>query len=77
MSRRVNTIEGWREKESFPLSRGGIGHAALQFWFCTPGMILSAKALPDKRSSSTENKIREPISGNLWWCTGHGQIVEA
>jgi len=54
-----------------------LDNGAVQCGFCTPGMILSAKALLDHNPTPTEPEIREAISGNLCRCTGYTQIVEA
>jgi len=50
---------------------------AIQCGYCTPGMIISAKALLDRNPHPTEDEIREALSGHLCRCTGYGQIVEA
>jgi aerobic-type carbon monoxide dehydrogenase small subunit (CoxS/CutS family) len=50
---------------------------AIQCGFCTPGMVISTKALLDRNPDPTEPEIREALSGNLCRCTGYGQIVEA
>jgi len=50
---------------------------AIQCGFCTPGMVISTKALLDRNPDPTEEEIREGLSGNLCRCTGYGQIVEA
>jgi carbon-monoxide dehydrogenase small subunit len=50
---------------------------AIQCGYCTPGMIIAAKALLDQNPHPTEDEIREGISGNLCRCTGYGQIIEA
>ena len=60
-----------------PLQEAFADAGAAQCGFCTPGMIISAKALLDENPNPTEAEIREAISGNLCRCTGYGQIVEA
>jgi carbon-monoxide dehydrogenase small subunit len=50
---------------------------AVQCGYCTPGMVISAKALLDRNPDPSEAEIREAISGNLCRCTGYGQIIEA
>jgi aerobic-type carbon monoxide dehydrogenase small subunit (CoxS/CutS family) len=50
---------------------------AVQCGFCTPGMVISTKALLDRNPDPTDTEIREALSGNLCRCTGYGQIVEA
>ena len=50
---------------------------AIQCGFCTPGMVISTKALLDRNPDPTEAEIREALSGNLCRCTGYGQIVAA
>jgi carbon-monoxide dehydrogenase small subunit len=52
-------------------------HGAVQCGYCTPGMIIAAKALLDQNPSPTEYEIREAISGNLCRCTGYRQVVAA
>jgi carbon-monoxide dehydrogenase small subunit len=52
-------------------------HAAVQCGYCTPGMVLSAKALLTRNPHPTEAEVREAISGNLCRCTGYVHIVEA
>jgi len=60
-----------------PLQRAFADHGAVQCGYCTPGMIISAKALLDQDPDPGEGEIREALSGNLCRCTGYGQIFEA
>jgi carbon-monoxide dehydrogenase small subunit len=60
-----------------PLQEAFADAGAVQCGFCTPGMIISAKALLDRNPHPTEEQVREAISGNLCRCTGYGQIVQA
>lgn len=74
----ILTIEGLAQNgQLHPLQQGFIDSGALQCGFCTPGMILSAKALLDENPSPAEEDVKEAISGNLCRCTGYANIVEA
>lgn len=74
----ILTIEGIADRDRLhPIQQAFIDHNAFQCGFCTPGMILAAKALLDENPRPTEDEIREGISGNLCRCTGYDQIVEA
>lgn len=76
--RDVLTIEGLAEGERLhPLQQAFIDHAALQCGFCTPGMIMAAKALLDENPSPTEEEIRHYMRGNICRCTGYKKILEA
>jgi aerobic carbon-monoxide dehydrogenase small subunit len=76
--REVLTIEGLsKDGDLHPLQRAFIDHFAVQCGFCTPGMILSAKALLDRNPHPVEEEVRQALSGNLCRCTGYVKIVEA
>jgi carbon-monoxide dehydrogenase small subunit len=60
-----------------PVQEGFWEKHGLQCGFCTPGMIMTAKSLLDKKPRPTETEIREGISGNICRCTGYNKIVEA
>ena len=74
----VETIESIGAPEHLhPLQQAFIDAGAIQCGFCTPGMIMSAKALLDRNPHPTEDEIRTALSGNLCRCTGYKKIVEA
>ncbi len=76
--RSVETVEGLGKRESLhPLQKSFIEHGAVQCGFCTPGMLISAKALLIKNPKPSREEIKEAISGNLCRCTGYVQIIEA
>ena len=76
--REIITIEGIGTDENpQPLQQAFVETGAVQCGFCTPGMILSAKALLDKNPNPTEDEIKEAIDGNLCRCTGYVKIIEA
>jgi carbon-monoxide dehydrogenase small subunit len=76
--RQITTIEGLAEgAQLHPLQEAFVNHGAIQCGFCSPGMILSAKALLDENSTAGESEIRRTIAGNLCRCTGYVKIVEA
>ncbi|MCX8118520.1 MAG: (2Fe-2S)-binding protein [Desulfobacterota bacterium] len=76
--KRVETIEGLGRRDSLhPLQRSFIEHGAVQCGFCTPGILMSAKALLDRNPRPTTEEVREAISGHLCRCTGYQQIIEA
>ncbi len=76
--KKILTIEGLGDEDNLhPLQQAFIDHFALQCGFCTPGMIMSAKAILDEDPNATEEKIREGLHGCICRCTGYVKIVEA
>ena len=75
--RSVETIEGVANGGLHPLQEGFWEKHGLQCGYCTPGMIMSAKAFLAKNPNPTDEEIRWAISGNLCRCTGYVKIVEA
>lgn len=74
----IETIEGLSDGTHLdPLQQAFIDNAALQCGYCTPGMIMTAKALLDENPTPTYEEIKEGISGNLCRCTGYKKIVQA
>ena len=74
----VETVEGIAQNGKLhPLQEGFWEKHGLQCGFCTPGMLISARALLARNPKPTEDEIRHGISGNLCRCTGHNKIVEA
>lgn len=64
-------------EQPHPLQKAFADAGATQCGFCTPGMVIAAKALLDRNPNPTEEEIREAIAGNLCRCTGYAQIVDA
>jgi aerobic-type carbon monoxide dehydrogenase small subunit (CoxS/CutS family) len=77
--RSVTTIEGLQTEpvKLSAIQQAFVDHGAIQCGFCTPGMILAAKALLDASPDPSDDEIRDAITGNLCRCTGYVQIVEA
>jgi carbon-monoxide dehydrogenase small subunit len=74
----IETVEGLEQQgQLHPLQEGFLQEHGLQCGFCTPGMLMSAKALLAQSPSPTEAEIRRGISGNLCRCTGYQNIVKA
>jgi carbon-monoxide dehydrogenase small subunit len=77
--KKLLTIEGLAAKDGtlHPIQRAFVENGGIQCGFCTPGMIMSAKALLDKNPAAGENEIKAAIAGNLCRCTGYVQIIES
>ena len=76
--REITTVEGMMNGDELdPLQKAFMNQDAVHCGFCTPGMLISAKALLDSNGHPSEEEIRIAISGNLCRCTGYVQIVEA
>ena len=76
--KQVTTIEGLAEGDKLhPIQQAFIDIGGLQCGFCTPGMIISAKAMLDENPNPTEEEIRRGISGNFCRCTGYTKIIQS
>lgn len=77
--KKVTTIEGITGKKNklSDIQQAFVDNGAIQCGFCTPGMVLSTKALLDSKPDPSDEDIREALSGNLCRCTGYVQIIEA
>ena len=74
----VTTVEGLATGGKLhPLQQKFLEHAALQCGICTPGFLVSSKALLDKNPDPTEEEVRLWLSGNLCRCTGYDKIIRA
>jgi carbon-monoxide dehydrogenase small subunit len=74
----ILTIEGVADEgELHPVQQAFMEHAGMQCGFCTPGMIMSAKALLEANPNPSEAEIREGIAGNFCRCTGYTKIIES
>ncbi len=79
MGREVITIEGLagEKGELHPIQKAFVEYFAIQCGYCTPGMIMSAKALLDENAIPNEDQARDYLNGNLCRCTGYAKIIEA
>jgi carbon-monoxide dehydrogenase small subunit len=78
VEKEITTIEGLAsEGKLHPLQQNFVDHGAIQCGFCSPGMILSSKAMLDENPNPTEEEIKKGISGNLCRCTGYTKILES
>jgi len=76
--KQVTTIEGLARGEKLhPIQQAFVDEGGLQCGFCTPGMIMSAKAMLDENPNPTEDEIKRGISGNFCRCTGYTKIIKS
>lgn len=77
--KKITTIEGLANKDGslHPIQQSFVDHGAVQCGFCSPGMILSSKALLDNNPNPSELEIKRALSGNTCRCTGYILILEA
>ena len=74
----ITTIEGLADGDRLhPVQQAFLDEGGLQCGFCTPGMIMSAKALLDENPDPTDDEIRRGIAGNLCRCTGYTKIIQS
>ena len=74
----VTTIEGLsRDGDLHPLQKAFLAYGAIQCGYCTPGMILSSKALLDRNPHPTIDEVKKALSGNICRCTGYDKIFKA
>jgi aerobic-type carbon monoxide dehydrogenase small subunit (CoxS/CutS family) len=74
----ILTIEGVAQGDALdPIQEAFLDHGAVQCGFCTPGMILNAKALLDQNPNPSEEEVRDLLAGNFCRCTGYKKPVEA
>ena len=76
----VDTIEGLKDAETgtlHPLQQAFIDHTAFQCGFCTPGIIMTAKALLNENPHPAREEVKEALSGNFCRCVSHYQVIDA
>jgi len=78
VGKEIVTIEGLSEGGALhPLQKSFVEMGGLQCGFCTPGMVITAKAILDEEPNPTEQSIKKKMAGNLCRCTGYKKVIEA
>jgi len=76
--KQITTIEGLADGDKLhPIQQAFVDHGGFQCGFCTPGMIMTAKALLDENPAPGEEEIKKAIAGNFCRCTGYAKIIES
>jgi carbon-monoxide dehydrogenase small subunit len=75
--REITTIEGLSEEGLHPVQRAFLEEGGYQCGYCTPGIIISVKALLDRNLEPSPQEVEEALSGNLCRCTGYGGILRS
>ncbi len=73
----ITTVEGLSDAKLDPVQQAFIDHGAIQCGFCTPGMVVTTKALLEENPNPTEDEIKNYIRGNICRCTGYAGIIKA
>lgn len=73
----ITTVEGLGDEKLDPVQEAFIDHGAIQCGFCTPGMVVTAKALLEENPNPSEDEIKDYIRGNICRCTGYVGIIKA
>jgi carbon-monoxide dehydrogenase small subunit len=77
--KKITTIEGlaWPDGTLHPIQKSFVENGGIQCGFCSPGMLMSAKALLDENPNPTDEEIKHGLAGNICRCTGYVQILDS